>query len=338
MRYASFVLFIIISIVAVPTITAHVPLTAGDNESLETAAIITDPTKSWALYSELHHSGEARYYLLNMEEGQTLYASLFVPPKYYEEGFTPGLIIMGPGITSHGEVPSFVEVPPEADVMVVENRYPRYPTYEPFTPSSLYSLAEARLTITTPGTYYLVVYDPSNEGHFGLAVGYREEFTLQEWILVPINVLGIHQWEGQSLFVILAPLLAIMSIGFVFLVVRRVSRGGSPQSAFGWVAAFAGLLFLGSSAILFTQMIVALQETSLVSEMIVTLIFIISPAVLGIVSLRMALKDHQEVVTRQRIIIAIIGVISLFVWAGLLVGSILAILASIVPGRFLSTS
>jgi len=44
-------------------------------------------------------------------------------------------------------------------------------------------------------------------GKYGIAIGYKEEFTLSEWLLIPIDVINIHQWEGQSLILILMPLL-----------------------------------------------------------------------------------------------------------------------------------
>ncbi len=39
--------------VIIPVAFAHAPLGTADNESIDKATIIPDPTKSWALYSQL---------------------------------------------------------------------------------------------------------------------------------------------------------------------------------------------------------------------------------------------------------------------------------------------
>jgi len=269
-----------------------------------------------------------------MEQGQTLYLSLFIPIIYYEKGFMPSLIIMGSDITSQGTVPSFIEVPKGANFIVVEGQRPEYPIYEPFGPSSYYRLAEVRLIAPTTGTYYIAVYEPNQGGHFGLAIGYREEFTLTERVLIPINMIKVHQWEGQSLGFILAPMIGTLIIGFALLMVYRFRRVVSPQTAFGWTAALAGLFFLGSGAIHLTQMIVALINTHLSYEAVITILLFLPSIIFTIIAFRIALKDSQRVGIKKRIVMFIIGFLSLGMIlfnSGLLVGSFLAMIASILP-------
>jgi hypothetical protein len=72
---AAFVLvlgMLIGTLLAVPIVQAHSPTVAGDNESVATATVISDPTKSWAVYAELHEGGEAQYYKFDISAGQTI--------------------------------------------------------------------------------------------------------------------------------------------------------------------------------------------------------------------------------------------------------------------------
>jgi len=58
-----FILFLIILLFPIHGVLAHTPLEPPfDNESLATAYGVPDPTKSWAIYAELHEGGEAQYY------------------------------------------------------------------------------------------------------------------------------------------------------------------------------------------------------------------------------------------------------------------------------------
>ena len=92
------------------------------------------------------------------------------------------------------ENPEFIEAPNDVGVLIVESNMPERPEYEPFTPSSYYYLSEFDLEISEHGDYYLVVYETYKEGRYGLAVGYREVFGIDEWLLIPIDVLSIREW------------------------------------------------------------------------------------------------------------------------------------------------
>ena len=120
---------------------------------------------------------------------------------------------MGPGIRSQETIPAYVEMPEGAGVMVVAGKRPGQAIYEPFTPDSHYEIADVDINISIDGTYYVAVYNPFQGGKYGFAIGYQEEFEVDEWILVPVNVIRIHLWEGQSLAFILAPMVAIVVIG-----------------------------------------------------------------------------------------------------------------------------
>lgn len=72
-----------------------------------------------------------------------------------------------------------------------------------------------------------------------------------------------------------------------------------------WTGIIAGFLFIGTGFLFIFQMALAVFRTSMVQEAAVTILFAIIPIILGI--------------------------FALFVWAGFLVGPVLAVLASFIP-------
>ncbi len=315
-----------------PEALAHAPLTGGENENLAEATAIPDPTKSWAIYRELHEGGEAQYYRFSIGEGQRILISLLISSDSKDSGFSPVLVLMAPKISNQGIVPDYVEVPEGSGAMVVEGKPPTKATYEPFSPSSFYPLATIDLNAPSSGTYYIAVYEPNRAGHYGLAVGYRESYSLDEWILIPINLISVYQWEGESLPFIFAPTVTILAIGLGLIIWRRRTRE-IPMSLLNWTGALAGLLFLSTGATVLLQMTVALTRTSLVPEIGVTLVLAAIPILLGIITLRMALMTGERIRVQKRVYFVSLGLLALFAWAGLLVGPVLAILTGLLPSR-----
>jgi len=322
---------VLLVLLCVTGVQAHVPLIGGNNEALETATYIDDPLKSWAIYGELREGGVVNYYRFDMEQGQRLRLMLFTPE---EDLFTPSLVIMGPTIEPQGTVPDIVTVPQGAGALVVKGKRPDRASYEPFTPASQFELVDIDMNVRAPGTYYVAVYELLHGGPYGLALGYREEFRLVEWIRVPIEVIRIHQWEGQSVGFILAPVLALLAIGFGLLFWQLKKGAPVPQNTFRWIGSFVSFLYLGSGTIMFTQMAIALSRTTLTSAVIVTIIFALLPLIAGIITLRVATSVRDKVEMRARVTMAILGIVGLFIWAGLVIGPLMAILASLVPAHY----
>jgi hypothetical protein len=109
----------LVSFTVIPLVLAHAPLGSGDNESLETATVIPDPTKSWALYGSLNSDGDPQYYTFEISEGQTIHVTLYKSMRSQDADFNPRLVIMGPNITASGEVPSKITVPSNSTAALV---------------------------------------------------------------------------------------------------------------------------------------------------------------------------------------------------------------------------
>jgi hypothetical protein len=255
---------------------AHAPLGSGDNESIEKATVIPDPTKSWAIYAELHSDGDAQYYTFNITTGQKIHAMLFKSMRSEESGFAPRVVIVGPNIIEQGTIPAYVNVtiPSGLHARVVESVEPAA-TYEPFSPSSFYSLSDETIDSPVAGTYYVVVYEQSSTptgGHYGLAIGDRETYTIDEWILIPFNLMTIYQWEGQSLALVFTPMIAVLVVG-ITLVIWLFRKHTNLANPMAWLGAIAGLTFIGTAATTLYQMLAAATHVAVGAEAIITLIF-----------------------------------------------------------------
>jgi hypothetical protein len=313
---------------------AHAPLGSGDNESINKATVIPDPTKSWAIYAELHSDGDAQYYTFNITTGQKLHAMLFKSMRSEESGFTPRLAIIGPNITEQGTIPTYanVTIPPGAHARVVDSKEPTA-TYEPFSPSSFISLSDETIDSPVEGTYYVVVYEEFSTptgGHYGLAIGDRETYSIDEWIFIPFNLMVIYQWEGQSLALVLTPMMAAIIVGII-LITWRFKKKCNLANPMSWLGAIAGLTFIGTAATTLYQMLAAVTRVAVGAEVLITLIFAIVPLAIGLVTLRLSVKDSDKASVKKRTYYVILGVVALFMWAGLIIGPILAILASVMP-------
>ena len=108
------VVLIMLTLIIVLTASAHVPIRSSGNESLATATLIPDPTKSRVVYAALHEGGETQYYKFEASKGQPIHLKLFTSTSMEDAHFTPGIIIMGPSLPNHGFVPPNVEIHPVA--------------------------------------------------------------------------------------------------------------------------------------------------------------------------------------------------------------------------------
>jgi hypothetical protein len=312
-----------------PVVSAHSPVFPGNNTNLATAHVVNDPTKSWALYATLE-PGQVQYYRFNVTEGQGIYVQLYKNTAPSNHDFVPSFVLMGPGLTSNGTVPSSVTVPAGASSIVMQGQQPDAATYEGFGPGSFYDLGSVEVNAPASGTYYVAVYDEVNGGAYGLAIGERESYTPTEYILIPCSVFQVHLWEGQNALAVLAPMILVALVGLGILLMTS-DRHASLRSPFTFFGTLAGLIFIGTGAYNLAQMLIAISRSSFESQAFITLIFVLVPVVLGILALRVALRRREVTGVGPRVAISVLAMIALLAWTGLYVGPALALLASIMP-------
>jgi hypothetical protein len=320
-------ILILLMILFITNVVSHVPIIGGENNSLGTAIEVIEPTKSWAIYDEIHEPGESKYYKFTMEQGQRLKISLFVTKK----GFTPGVVVMGKGLTFQGLLPSGVEVPTGYNYLVFDGEKTNTREYEPFTPSSYYFSADVDINITADDVYYIAVFDESNHGKVGIAIGFVETFSVTEWLLIPINAINIHIWEGQNIAVIIAPLYftIIIGIGILVWIMKKGYKLQLNNNAI--LGIFAAFLFIGSGLMILMQMIIALAGSSASNSVVITLIFGLLPILFGILLMRNSIKIVNELNKKNRAVLLILGVFGLIFWSGVIIGPVLAIITSFLP-------
>ncbi len=305
-------LFLLILILFLP-VQAHVPISANNNDNINAAFSVENPVKSYVVYGDLRRAGDVAYYRFSMNSGDRLSLSLMTTGY---DAPLPEMIIMSPAkAAGQGSVPAQVTIPAGYAAEVVSGQKPGNADYEPFSPAAVFDIANYSRQITVPGAYYVAVISLSDETRYSLAVGYREEFTPAEWVLVPVNVISTHVWEGQSVVAVLAPLLAVIVFGLV-LIARREHRKGTKPSLPFWLASCAGLFYLGGAAITLVQMGRALRMTGPSPAVGVTLVFALVPVVLGLWALRIARSPAPRSL-RNRVFLVMVGALGLVFWAGL---------------------
>jgi hypothetical protein len=317
-----------------PQALAHTPLGTQDNESIETATVIPDPTKSWALYSQLNVDGDPQYYTFNISTGQTIHVLLYKSLRPEDANFNPVLVLMGQNVNSSDGIPSKITVPQDYNAQLIHPTSPQ-PAFEPFSPGVLAYVTDLTIDNATGGQYYLVVYEASSNptgGHYGLAIGETETYTIDEWVLIPLNLIGIYQWEGQNLALILAPMIITVIVGLI-LVALRQRKHRDLANPMAWLASIAGLTFIGTAASTLYQLVFCATQVPTGLEAIITLIFAVIPLMIGVLTLRLALKNSQTVTIRKRIYFVVLGVAALFIWAGFFIGPILAIVVAVMPTK-----
>jgi len=325
-----FALIMITFLLSASFVSAHAPLGEGDGQTLETATFIPDPAKSWAIYSSLREAGDAHYFVFDIEEGEKIYFSLFISAGAREAGFIPTVALMGPGLTDEGpDLPSFVDTPTgDNGVIVVESEIPASGTFEPFSPSGFYELSELDIDAPATGDYYIVVFENDIGGNFGLAIGYIETYTIDEWILLPFTLISIYEWTGQNILLVLAPIIFVLVLGTLVLV-RDYRKGKAPKTPLQWMIAVSGLLALSWGASVLFQTASAMLYCSIASEIVITMGFAAVSVFIAIYMIQTAKKDPPIITRGRGILLIVFGGLMIGFLSGFLIGPILAIAAGI---------
>jgi hypothetical protein len=191
----------------------------------------------------------------------------------------------------------------------------------------MYDISNFSITAPAGGEYTIMVF--GDEGRYILATGFLEEFSLTEWVLIPVSVLTIRAWQGQSLLANLLPIIGAVLIG-AWWFRKRIS---SPSWPGVWLLAIAGFAYIGSGILVIAQIFIAGLLTGPVPSMLLTLLFAAIPIILGVILVRIAVQAGPSPSYRERGIMAVLGILGLLFWAGLILGPVLAITAALLPGR-----
>jgi hypothetical protein len=305
--------------------SAHVALATRENGNLAYATPIPDPLRSSVAYGHLQ-AGKAAYFRMEMERGNRLVLAVTVNRA---DSPVPDLVVMGPGIQPSRQVPIGVEMPPASGVRIIPGSPPEKGEFEPFSPSVIYHVASFTTTVDEPGTYYAVVLAHGEETDYGFVVGYKEEFTVGEWILIPASLVHIYLWEGQSGWAVAAPYLIVFLACLGILSWQQMEEG-KVRGTRAWLASLAGILYIGTGGSTLYQMLRALFLTSSTMESAITMVFALIPIILGVWALRLG-RPGLSPTEGMRLSLLAVGILGLVAWAGLIAGPVLALTATMLP-------
>jgi hypothetical protein len=246
-----------------------------------------------------------------------------------EERFRPDLIVMGPGWDSQSNGSIGVDVPDGYGWVIVEGEATRA-EFEPFTPGSYYHVAEYDQEVVDTGIYYVAVRTGHGSGSFSLAVGYLESFTITEWLSLPYSLIGVYRWEGQGWGTILGPALVVI-IAWLGVILWFRRRTIARLSVFQWTSSISGVLILSWAAIVLTQMVMALGRSGWAAAAMLTIGFAGASIVMALYALTPAFTGPDVPDVGRRIGMVLVGALSFFIYTGLVLGPILALVVALLP-------
>ena len=316
-RSVRFIALLLLFTLLAPIGSAHVPGIAGGQ-----LTVVPDAAKSYAWYGILEDGDERDIYLLTVEEGGEIRLALSTP----ERETAPVLALTGPGIDSADPLPGGIVLPDGQGSIVIPADRQAVASYEPFTPMALYERASLSIRAPVTGEYPVLV--SGDEGRYTLATGYLEEFSIAEWVLIPVQVLSVRIWQGQPLPLVLLPVIGSVAAGIIWF---RKRTDGIRHWPGAWLLAVAGFSYIGSGILIIAEMLLAGMVTGPDGTMIITVFFAALPLVIGYLMVRNAGRLTGPPSLRDRGVILLYGIVGFVFWAGVIIGPVLAIAAACMP-------
>jgi hypothetical protein len=336
MKRAEYLLALAVLMMVVGGCSAHAPILESGSNNISSALQIEDHNKSIVYYSELKQDAP-QYFRIAAKEGDRIHLGIIASPV--DRSFVPELAVARPlrtGSVLNGSSTIMAGLPQGYVVAALPVVWPEQATYEPFAPSTFYDFGDLDEVASKDGDYIIMVHS-SGDGFYGLISGYEESFGLQEWIMLPIRLITVYRWEGQSLLQIFAPMVVILILGIVAIRIWRIKSGGRWHPARG-MTAFSGLLFVGTSASALNQMAFSVNRSEAGSELFITLGLAAIPLVLGLATIALSVRRNDAYSNNEKLSIRLLGLMGLMAGSGLIAGPMLAILSTSVKVSFKDTA
>jgi hypothetical protein len=331
--------------------SAHLPVFATGGSSYETAETIDNIETSYAFYGELPVMTPgiptgAKYYTFEGASGQEFAFEVGAEDPY----FNPCVLLVGPDLPNpdndtlniiessgldlpeeHGAKGWYIVPHPDVEVLCKDE-------FEPFTQTVFYYRLRDSVILPTDGDYYVIMtgvvhseytddYQISS-GKYFLVTGYKEEFTLLDFVLMPwywLKVQSFWSQHGKALF--LLPTVAVFAgLLTAEVFIRRKDetfreRAWSKKSLY--FGALAGpYLMMGCAA---NQLLLLTAHSDIHDwEGIVILVMAlqIGGLVLGVASAGFTKNRFFRLKKADLFIASVIAGLALLVGAGLIVGPV----------------
>lgn len=188
-------------LVAVPVASGHVPYLEVNDFSAQDPFVVTwKIEQSIAVYSWLEVAGDRTddvdVYWFTIDKPTDVFIESLVPACPGYEDFLPWFAVVGPGLPEpEVEVP--FDIPAGQGAVVIANLDPgqeRTRFFEPFGGKSYYDGPEFSQTLSEPGTYHVIYWDPAGHGGDYVAVlGDQEIWRFRDIFRALINTFKIRR-------------------------------------------------------------------------------------------------------------------------------------------------
>ncbi len=186
-------------------------------------------------------------------------------------------------------------------------------TFDPFTPQALRHVATLEATLG-PGRHAVTI-DWDQGGAYAFSFGQRESLTPTEHITIPFARIQIHLWESQ-------PWIAILGME---LVTTTALLAWLRPTAKQWLPTAAAGLHIGSGLGLILQTTIATVRAGWTPSIVVPLILATIAIYIGLGIRASSRAGHPKVT-------AVLAIVGLLTWSGIVVGPLLAALWAAWPG------
>ncbi|HOQ88654.1 MAG TPA: hypothetical protein PLO53_01640 [Candidatus Hydrogenedentes bacterium] len=149
------------------------------HRSAESALQITDLSLSQVVYDPLPNGGQL-WLKFEAKAGDPIYLQLGMPYLEHLSDYRPSLALVGPAGTGEDRVPFELPEGLTARRFDSAGKDPKF-FDEPFTGTQSWILVEEEFNLAADGTYYIVAFDPEEQGgKLWTAWGKREAFTFRD--------------------------------------------------------------------------------------------------------------------------------------------------------------
>ncbi len=204
---------------------AHRPAAIGGTFDGPAAAVtVSDPDVSQVAYGDLPASGSSLWIAVDVAAERDLYVQLGVPALDRLRAFRPQMAILGPGLPALS-LPFAAPRGMGAVLIVTSSVADGVLLHEPVTDTDSWILGEATVHLSTPGTYYVVVWSSSVvDGKAWVALGKREAFGLKDVLILPWTIEAVRAFHEMGRDPRLITMAKLLFLAGVALVIARLTR------------------------------------------------------------------------------------------------------------------
>lgn len=205
-----YIILVLVVIGTTPAFAHKLLWVSDENTTFQTASFIPDPfTNSYFTLEEFTRQGQSHWYSFVGIEGQEVFIQTLVPDIASSRDFEPCFdLLIGDA-----------KVTPK----VMKKEF-----HEEFSDTDWIITCELTITLPDDGLYYIRAHDQldhyevGDTGKFSLSIGTTDEFSLLDWIQLPIWLVHLHLFFENNLFV--AFVLLISFIVMILLVIALTNN------------------------------------------------------------------------------------------------------------------